>query len=187
VAPRATPPVLLWDDAYESAAPRWRLVRRLALGAALVILLAGGTAFGIWLAGPRGTGPQQPVVNADPFPPGGLPTASDSTAITVAATDSVATPPAPPRLAPRQLPPRPRPRLAPVAPGRLFVGATPWGELYIDDSLVGHTPKVALPLAAGWHQVRVVRDGFARFEQRIRVAPGEDVRLTGIVLQNVAP
>jgi len=40
----------------------------------------------------------------------------------------------------------------------------------------------ALPIAAGWHQVRVVRDGFAPFEQRVQVAPGGDVRLPGIVL-----
>ena len=40
----------------------------------------------------------------------------------------------------------------------------------------------ALPIAAGWHQVRIVRDGFAPFEQRVQVAPGGDVRLTGIVL-----
>ena len=72
-----------------------------------------------------------------------------------------------------------------AAPGRLFVGATPWGELYIDDRLMGHTPKAALPIAAGWHQVRIVRDGFAPFEQRIRVGPGEDVRLIGIVLRNL--
>ena len=68
------------------------------------------------------------------------------------------------------------------APGRLFVGATPWGEVYVDGRLSGHTPLVALPIAAGWHQLRIVRDGFAPFERRIQVAPGEDVRLTGIVL-----
>ncbi len=41
---------------------------------------------------------------------------------------------------------------------------------------------MALPIAAGSHQLRIVRDGFAPFERRIQVAPGEDVRLTGIVL-----
>ena len=76
-------------------------------------------------------------------------------------------------------------RPAPVAPapGRLFVGATPWGDVQIDGRAVGHTPLVALPIAAGWHHVGIVRDGFAPFERRIQLAPGEDVRLTGIVLQ----
>ena len=84
----------------------------------------------------------------------------------------------------KSYPGRPRRRCAPsvVAAGHLFVGATPWGELYIDGRLVGHTPMAALPIAAGWHQVRIVRDGFAPFEQRVQVAPGGDVRLTGIVL-----
>ena len=101
--------------------------------------------------------------------------------------------PAPPRdtIAPLVARPTPRPVLptAPrrpavvAAPGRLFVGATPWGDVQIDGRTVGHTPLVALPIEAGWHQVRVVRDGFAPFEQRVHVAPGEDVRLTSIVLQ----
>ena len=100
---------------------------------------------------------------------------------------------APPRdtaapLVERRAPPSPLPRPAarrPVVPaaGRLFVGATPWGEVEIDGRGVGHTPLVALPIAAGWHQVRIVRDGFAPFEQRVNVGPGEDVRLTSIVLQ----
>ena len=85
------------------------------------------------------------------------------------------------RVAPRP-PAQPRRPPTVVAAGHLFVGATPWGELYIDGRLVGHTPMAALPIAAGWHQVRIVRDGFAPFEQRVQVAPGGDVRLTGIVL-----
>src|SRR6266702_3788179 len=37
--------------------------------------------------------------------------------------------------------PRPAPRRpAVVGVGRLFVGATPWGELHIDGRVVGHTP-----------------------------------------------
>jgi len=82
--------------------------------------------------------------------------------------------------------PRAVPRATAVARGRVLVGATPWGDLYIDDRLIGHTPK-ALPLDAGWHNVRIARDGFAAFEQRVHVAPGEDVRLTGIVLRKLGP
>src|SRR5213082_3596374 len=51
-APAAKPAVLLWDDAYEPPpVPDGRLVRRVALGAVLMILLAGAAGFGLWLAG----------------------------------------------------------------------------------------------------------------------------------------
>jgi hypothetical protein len=78
---------------------------------------------------------------------------------------------------------------APAAPppGRLFVGASPWGSLYVDDSLIGNTPQLAVAVPAGWHRVRIVRDGFLPFEQRVLVAAGADVRLTGIVLREIAP
>ena len=173
-APRATAPVLLWDDEYEPAVPRGRLVRRLGVGAALVILVAGGAVSGLRLTAPDRPVPAQPRVTAEPAAP-----------VSVLPARAAQAPPESP--ATSRPPPRPRPSPRPMlaAPGRLFVGATPWGELYIDDRLMGHTPKAALPIAAGWHQVRIVRDGFAPFEQRIRVAPGEDVRLIGIVLRNL--
>jgi serine/threonine protein kinase len=66
--------------------------------------------------------------------------------------------------------------------GRLFVNATPWGQLYVDGQLVGNTPKANLSLAAGAHTIRVVREGFEPFERAIQVGAGEVVRLTGIVL-----
>src|SRR5205823_2064049 len=51
-APGAKPAVLLWDDAYEQPpVPVALHARRVALGAALVILLAAAAAFGLWLAG----------------------------------------------------------------------------------------------------------------------------------------
>ncbi len=175
-APLARPPVappVLWDDGYEpggegeEGGPRAPMLRRLALGAALALALAAAGLTAFRLASPPPevativvAEPPHPV---DPVPP------SDTAPAVVE------------RLAPRP-PAQPRRPPAVVAAGRLFVGATPWGELYIDGRLVGHTPMAALPIAAGWHQVRIVRDGFAPFEQRVQVAPGGDVRLTGIVL-----
>jgi hypothetical protein len=182
-APLARPPVaspVLWDDGYEAGGvegtggaggPRARILRRLALGAALLIALAAAGLTAFRLASPP---PEvAAIVVADPPSPHPV--------------DLVPPPDTAPavveRLAPR---PPAQPRRSPppsvVAAGRLFVGATPWGEVYIDGRLVGHTPMAALPIAAGWHQVRIVRDGFAPFEQRVQVAPGGDVRLTGIVL-----
>jgi hypothetical protein len=84
-----------------------------------------------------------------------------------ASASAVPTPPAP----------------APAAEaGRLFVNATPWGQLYVDGQLVGNTPKANLSLAAGAHTIRVVREGFEPFERAIQVGPGEVVRVTDIVL-----
>jgi hypothetical protein len=85
----------------------------------------------------------------------------------------------------------PRPRatglssLAP--PARLFINATPWGEVYIDDRLIGNTPRAAVPVAPGAHRLRVVRDGFQPYELAIRVTPGQELRLTDIVLQEIKP
>jgi serine/threonine-protein kinase len=143
------------------------MLRRLALGAALALALAAAGLTAFRLASPP---PEvatvvvaEPPHSVDPVPP-------PDTAPAVVE-----------RVAPRP-PAQPRRPPTVVAVGHLFVGATPWGELYIDGRLVGHTPMAALPIAAGWHQVRIVRDGFAPFEQRVQVAPGGDVRLTGIVL-----
>jgi serine/threonine protein kinase len=66
--------------------------------------------------------------------------------------------------------------------GRLFVNATPWGQLFVDGQLVGNTPKANLSVAPGNHTVRVVREGFEPFSRTIQVAPGQSVRLTDIVL-----
>ena len=85
--------------------------------------------------------------------------------------------------------PRPRatglPSLA--RPARLFINATPWGEVYLDDHLIGNTPRAAVPVAPGAHRLRVVRDGFQPYELAIRVAPGQELRLTDIVLQEIKP
>jgi len=177
---RAAPPVL-WDDGYERAAPRARLVRRLAQ-AGLVIMLTGAAVFGFRLGG-RGAPPppaRQLVTPPPPPPPPPLPEVVSSPPVAVEPA------PAPPRdtVAPSPPPPPPaRRRPAVAAAGRLFVGATPWGEVYSDGQSAGHTPLIAAPVGAGWHQLRIVRDGFGSFERRVQVAPGEDVRLTGIVLQ----
>lgn len=175
----AAPPVL-WDDGYEPGGPRGRLLRRLALGAGVVVALAGAALSGFRLASP----PRDvaTMVTAAPAAPTPAPVTPVDPVVSAPPRDTAAP------LVERRAPPSPLPRPAarrPVVPaaGRLFVGATPWGEVEIDGRGVGHTPLVALPIAAGWHQVRIVRDGFAPFEQRVNVGPGEDVRLTSIVLQ----
>ena len=82
-----------------------------------------------------------------------------------------------------------RPTAAPSAAGsaRLFINSTPWGQLYVDGTLIGNTPKADLELSAGTHALRVVRAGFITFERTVRVAPGETLRLTDIVLEPSRP
>jgi len=107
----------------------------------------------------------------------------------------------------RVTPERPAPAPAPVVPpptprsvehvpprasrsasgGVLSVNAQPWGHVYIDDSLVGTTPKVGVTVAAGRHRVRVTRDGFAPATREVLVPPGGRVRVTDIILQELKP
>jgi serine/threonine protein kinase len=105
---------------------------------------------------------------------------------------------APARVAPTRRPSAarpPRPRTVPgaanasslAAPGRLFVSALPWGQLYVDGELIGNTPRVDVPVSPGAHRLRVVRDGFRPYEAMIQVAPGQELRMTDIVLQEVKP
>ncbi len=177
-APLARPPVappVLWDDGYEPGGPRARLVRRLALSAGVVIGLAGAGLSGFRLA--------ERAASPELVPPPQVAKAVTAPVDSTPPRDTL--PPPVERAAPHRPPraaPAPARRPAVLAPGRLFVGATPWGEVQVDGRAVGHTPLVALPIAAGWRQLRIERDGFAPFERRIQVAPGEDVRLTDIVL-----
>jgi len=84
--------------------------------------------------------------------------------------------------------PQERAPAPPPAPqGTVFINATPWGSVYVDGRLVGNTPQVNLRLDAGTHTLRVVRDGFVPWEREIRVAAGDTVRITDIVLQPIEP
>jgi len=109
-------------------------------------------------------------------------------------------PPPPPVLAERRdsvVRPVPRPRMhapaarapsrPPAVPGRLFVNATPWGQVYVDGILIGNTPRADVAISPGAHRLRVARDGFQSFELAIQIAPGQELRLTDIVLKELGP
>ncbi len=81
--------------------------------------------------------------------------------------------------------PTPRPTRRSLAPGRLFIRSNPWGTLYIDDVEIGNTPKVNLTIAAGTHIIRVERFGFEPYVRRIEVAPGQEIRLTDVILRAI--
>jgi hypothetical protein len=109
---------------------------------------------------------------APPQPPAPAQAAADS-------APAVVSQPTAPR---RQPPPRPA-----AAPGKLSVNATPWGAVYLDDQLLGNTPRANVEVPSGDHLLRVVRDGFVTFERRIRIEPGGTLRLLDIVLQPLEP
>ena len=186
-------------DFREDAPPRsrWRW-----LPAGVLTLVALGAVAAPWLlssgsTGDRALGPGDPS-----FPP---PADSPAFAQPEALRPDTATPspPAPVVKAPVRTLPARRPSAAPpararprpgaagapsvAAPGRLFVSATPWGQLYVDDELIGNTPRAEVPIAPGAHRLRVVRDGFQPYEQAIRVAPGQELRITDIVLREIKP
>jgi serine/threonine-protein kinase len=191
--PSANTPVLLVDQPG-----RWRAALRWI---ALAGLVAAGGVYGPELAQRLRGAPPTSATPAPGGPPrlvardsGALerpPAAPSGTADSVAATPP--SPVAPPRTTPPPLTtPRPTtaPRPAPLsaqAPARLFVNSTPWGQVYIDGQLVGNTPQANLVVAAGSHRVRVAREGFQPFERIVQLAPGQELRLTDIVLQETGP
>ena len=71
----------------------------------------------------------------------------------------------------------------PLPPAQVVVSSMPWAELYVDGRLVGNTPVVDLRLPSGQHRLRLERAGFRSHEEVVNLAPGQRLRITGIVLQ----
>jgi predicted Ser/Thr protein kinase len=82
---------------------------------------------------------------------------------------------------------RPRPPVTPTLsandPAHLFINATPWGLLFIDDRPMGNTPRADLQIPPGMHRIRITRDGYLPYETEIAIEAGETLKLTDIVLQ----
>ena len=180
------------DDEAPPPAPRRRWVPMSVLG----LVVVGGAVATAWLLGSGASmneaanAPVAPpsfvrdsvVREVSPLPPPVLPQP-----VLPARRDSVVRPPPRPRVPPRAAPAARAPSRPPVAAGRLFVNATPWGQVYLDGVLIGNTPRAGVAVAPGAHQLRVARDGFQSFEIAIRIAPGQELRLTDIVLQELKP
>lgn len=60
--------------------------------------------------------------------------------------------------------------------------SVPSGQIAIDDSIVGETPK-SLSLPAGTHKIRISREGYLPYETSIVILSGEYLRITDIVLK----
>jgi len=209
---RSSSAVLMQTDWKPPESP---LRRRVVLGTvavvAVVALVVALRPVGTRLL--RGTRDRPMPAYVEPTPDSaalGVPTADAAPAATPAARPTPA--PLPPGREARRAPSRPAvprptpapraaeraaapaPQATPSAPaaagadaGRLFVNASPWGQLYVDGQLVGNTPKANLSLSPGSHAVRVVREGYEPFERTIQVAAGQSVRLTDIVLVERRP
>lgn len=84
--------------------------------------------------------------------------------------------------APEPAPPPPAP-----LPAYLSLNATPWGNIFLDDTAAGNTPRADLALVPGRHHVRITRPGFASYDAFVDLASGEHRHLVNIVLAPVAP
>ena len=71
--------------------------------------------------------------------------------------------------------------------GKLTVNANPWGQVFVDNRLIGNTPRANIELAPGAHTLRVSREGFVSVTRSVTIKAGETVRITDIVLTPVAP
>jgi serine/threonine-protein kinase len=180
-----------------------------------VALLVLGLGFVRWVASSGGGVPARLASRdvATPAPPGPKPLARAPTPPPVAAPRPVDTTP-PFSTTPRPAPvpvdttpavavePPPDPvveavpsprvdraaRRGPALPpgsARLSVSSVPGGSLYIDNRLIGSTPRSRVPLTPGRHVILITRPGYRRYLSMIEVSPGEERRLSNLVLRRV--
>ncbi len=110
-----------------------------------------------------------------------------------APTSSAASTPSagePVQTAPRPSPPAAAPASEPASAagsGKLTVNANPWGQVFVNDRLIGNTPRANIELPAGTHTLRVSRQGFESVTRQVTIRAGETVRITDIVLTPTTP
>ena len=63
----------------------------------------------------------------------------------------------------------------------------PGAALYVDDTLRGSTPVLALPLAPGSHRLRLELDGFKRVVTQVTITAGLKTKKTDLHLESLAP
>jgi hypothetical protein len=71
--------------------------------------------------------------------------------------------------------------------GRLSVNAVPWGNAYVDGQLLGTVPLTDLPIWPGTHSLRIEREGFQPYERTFEIGSGQRLKITDIVLRELAP
>ncbi len=173
--------------------------RRILITAlALVTIVVAGLWSIRWLASTRDRGAPSRLATRDtpvlPAPKSVAPAIPPAPVATPREVDTVATPSqvdaVPPPSTPEPVVEAVTPtrvervtRLAPAGSARLFVSSVPGGTLYIDNRLIGSTPRSRLPVAAGRHVIRITRPGYRRYLSMIEVTAGEERRLTHLVLE----
>ena len=73
------------------------------------------------------------------------------------------------------------PKAAQDSLAHLSLVSVPSGQIAIDDSIVGATPK-SLSMPAGTHKIRISREGYLPYETTIVIFSGETLRITDILL-----
>jgi len=170
-----TPPTLPLATIRRRGALRWTL-----RGGALAALVVAGLLAWKSLSGP-GAG-NRGQLNGQPVRP--------ETTTQVAVHDTAkkpadTTPAAPPQARPA---PRRPPATTSFVPGTLAVNSQPPGAaLYVDDTLRGSTPLLALALAPGSHRLRLELDGFKRLVTPVTITAGVKTKRTQLQLEPLAP
>jgi hypothetical protein len=62
--------------------------------------------------------------------------------------------------------------------GKLIVNSTPWGEVYLDGTLMGHTPLTINNITARNHEIRVSKPGYAVFTKTFNLKEGTTERIS---------
>lgn len=73
-------------------------------------------------------------------------------------------------------PPSPSPP-APAPPASLSVQAEPWAQVEVNGRRVGETPLGHVPIPSGTVVIRLSSPGHVAVERRLKVSPGEDVKV----------
>lgn len=185
-----------WEPPEAAEKPR-RHPARFLIPAAVAVLLALGIP-SLIRRFETARAPSMAVATSQPLSPmAGTSVPTSTPQAPVPDPRPVRSEPLPPVAAPPRAPAapssitRPQPAAAApvetVAPARLLINASPWGQVYIDDVLVGNTPRTDIELTPGPHVVRVVRAGYVPFSRTVRVESGDTLRITDIVLTPVVP
>jgi len=177
--PVAKRPRILWDtpDSATVPIPSVRRRRRLvavSLAVGIVLVIGGG-----WVA----LRPTRPASGATPIAP--APDTQRAAALPL--TDSTALRrrvPAPDRPAGQK---NAKPPVVPAStPARLWVNTQPvWGELLLDNTVVGPVPLQDLRITPGRHRVVIRRDGFMSFDTTFTAVAGQEIRWTKITLKRI--
>jgi hypothetical protein len=65
-----------------------------------------------------------------------------------------------------------------VRKGTLSVNSIPWSNVFVDERLIGHTPRLAQPLTSGRHVVRLVAVGGEIRTRKVKILPGRETKLS---------